>query len=182
MITVLFGGSRPEGNTAQLTKYALENVEHQWLDLTKYQLNPVRDVRHDNKNIERYSDDYEQLIQTVLDSDVVIFASPVYWYSVSASMKAFIDHWSESMVDARYSDFKEVMSKKEFRLILVGGDCPKVKAKPCIAQMKYTLEFIGGELAGYIVGTAERPGDIMKDTYALERAKEWNNKFSQSNS
>ena len=49
MITVLFGGSRPEGNTAQLTKYVLENVEHQWLDLTKYQLNPVRDVRHDNK-------------------------------------------------------------------------------------------------------------------------------------
>lgn len=112
MITVLFGGSRPEGNTAQLTKYVLENVEHQWLDLTKYQLNPVRDVRHDNKNIETYSDDYEQLIQTVLDSDVVIFASPVYWYSVSASMKAFIDHWSESMVDPRYSDFKEVMSKK----------------------------------------------------------------------
>lgn len=26
MITVLFGGSRPEGNTAQLTKYVLENV------------------------------------------------------------------------------------------------------------------------------------------------------------
>lgn len=24
MITVLFGGSRPDGNTAQLTKYALE--------------------------------------------------------------------------------------------------------------------------------------------------------------
>ena len=64
------------------------------------------------------------------------------------------------------------MAKKDFRLILVGGDCPKVKAKPGITQMKYTLDFIG-ELNGYIIGT-ERPGDISKDTFALERAKEWN--------
>ena len=71
------------------------------------------------------------------------------------------------------------MSKKDFRLILVGGDCPKVKSKPCVDQMKYTLEFIGGELAGYIIGTAERPGDIMKDNYALERAREWNHLFKQ---
>ena len=26
MITVLFGGSRPDGNTAQLTKYALQDL------------------------------------------------------------------------------------------------------------------------------------------------------------
>ncbi|MCE3020773.1 flavodoxin family protein [Staphylococcus pasteuri] len=179
MITVLFGGSRPEGNTAQLTQYALENVEHQWIDVTQYQLNPVRDVRHNDKKIDSYPDDYEQLIKTVLESDVVIFASPIYWYSLSASLKAFIDHWSETMVDERYSDFKEIMSKKDFRLILVGGDCPKVKSKPCVDQMKYTLEFIGGELAGYIIGTAERPGDIMKDNYALERAREWNYLFKQ---
>ncbi|MCQ9903782.1 flavodoxin family protein, partial [Staphylococcus aureus] len=40
--------------------------------------------------------------------------------------------------------------------------------------MKYTLDFIGAELNGYIIGTAERPGDISKDMFALERAKEWN--------
>ncbi|SIJ86577.1 Putative NAD(P)H-dependent FMN-containing oxidoreductase ywqN [Mycobacteroides abscessus subsp. abscessus] len=98
----------------------------------------------------------------------------MYWYSVSASLKAFIDHWSETLIDDNYKDFKEKMAKKDFRLILVGGDCPKVKAKPCITQMKYTLDFIGAELNGYIIGTAERPGDISKDTFALERAKEWN--------
>ena len=36
------------------------------------------------------------------------------------------------------------------------------KAKPGITQMKYTLDFIGAELNGYIIGTAERPGDISK--------------------
>ncbi|ADC88316.1 flavodoxin family protein [Staphylococcus lugdunensis] len=178
MITVLFGGSRPDGNTAQLTKYALQGLEYNWIDLTTYQLNPVRDARHDKGEITSYSDDYKALIDQVLASDVVIFASPVYWYSVSASLKAFIDHWSETLIDPQYKDFKMRMSQIDFRLILVGGDVPKVKAKPCITQMKYSLDFVKAELSGYIIGTAERPGDIMKDKLALDRATEWNQAFS----
>ena len=41
VITVLFGGSRPEGNTATLTKQALEGVEHTWIDLTDYRFAPI---------------------------------------------------------------------------------------------------------------------------------------------
>ena len=46
MITVLFGGSRPNGNTAQLTKFALQDLEYQWIDVTQHQFKPIRDVRH----------------------------------------------------------------------------------------------------------------------------------------
>ena len=106
MITVLFGGSRPEGNTAELTRYALDGLDYTWVDVTQYQFNPVRDVRHEDYYIESYEDDYKQLIDLVLESDTVIFASPVYWYSISASLKAFIDHWSETMEDKDYHDFK----------------------------------------------------------------------------
>ena len=31
MITVLFGGSRPEGNTAELTRYALDGLDYTWV-------------------------------------------------------------------------------------------------------------------------------------------------------
>ena len=65
-------------------------------------------------------------------------------------------------MDPNYKDFKTKMAEKDFRLIIVGGDCPKVKAKPCITQVKYSLEFLGASLSGYIIGTAERPGDIEK--------------------
>ena len=60
MITVLFGGSRPEGNTARLTKMALSGHDYKWFDLTQYQLNPVRDVRHDGTTIDTYEDDYKK--------------------------------------------------------------------------------------------------------------------------
>ena len=82
MITVLFGGSRPEGNTAELTRYALDGLDYTWVDVTQYQFNPVRDVRHEDYYIESYEDDYKQLIDLVLESDTVIFASPVYWLSL----------------------------------------------------------------------------------------------------
>ncbi|MBL7565846.1 flavodoxin family protein [Staphylococcus saccharolyticus] len=121
-----------------------------------------------------YQDDYQQLIDLVLKSNTIIFASPVYWYIISDSLKAFIDHWSETLQDQNYRDFKSKMAQKDFRLILVGGDCPKVKAKPCITQMKYSLEFLGRELTGYIIGTAEKLGDIKQDTFSLARANQWN--------
>ncbi|BCU53133.1 multimeric flavodoxin WrbA [Staphylococcus auricularis] len=180
MITVLYGGSRPDGNTVQLTQKALEGHDYNWIDLTEYHFNPVRDYRHNDKEIHDYTEDYKPVLDQMLASDVVIFASPIYWYSISASLKAFIDLWSETMLDPEYEDFKERMGRIEFRLILVGGDCPKVKGNPCIKQMQYTLAYIGGELTHYIIGTAERPGDIMQDSYALERAEEWRQVLPQS--
>ena len=72
MITVLFGGSRPQGNTAQLTQYALEGKQYNWIDLTQYHFKPVRDYRHESKQIESYIDDYQLIIDQVLESDTVI--------------------------------------------------------------------------------------------------------------
>lgn len=174
MITVLFGGSRPEGNSAELAKIVLKDLDYNWIDLTKYHFDPVRDVRHNGEVITDYTDDYKQIIDQVLKSDTVLFVSPVYWYSVSASMKAFIDHWSETLRDKNYKDFKEKMVQIEFRLILVGGDCPKIKARPCMHQMEYSLEFLGAALKDYLIGNANAPGDILKDTYAVNIAEKWN--------
>ena len=38
---------------------ALSGHDYKWFDLTQYQLNPVRDVRHDGTTIDTYEDDYK---------------------------------------------------------------------------------------------------------------------------
>ena len=179
MITVLFGGSRPAGNSAELAKMTLQDLDYNWIDLTQYRFNPVRDVRHDEQIISSYNDDYKNIIDQVLKSDTVLLVSPVYWYSVSASMKAFIDHWSETLRDPDYPDFKEKMAQIDFRLILVGGDCPKIKARPCMHQIEYSLEFLGAALKDYLIGNANAPGEIVKDTYAVRIAEKWNSEFKR---
>lgn len=182
MITVLFGGSRQQGNSATLAEKVVHGLDYQWIDLTKYHFNPVRDVRHAEGKITDYQDDYIEVLDKMLESDTVIFVSPVYWYSVSASMKAFIDHWSETLRDEKYADFKEKMAKIEFRLILVGGDCPKIKARPCMHQIEYSLEFLGATLSDYLIGTANAPGDILKDAYALNKANQWHDVLAKKQS
>lgn len=174
MITVLFGGSRDYGNTAALVKEALKGHDYEWINLTKLKFNPVRDVRHQHETILDYNDDYQEVIDKVLQSDEVIFASPVYWYSVSATLKSFIDHWSETLQDPRYVDFKEKMAEINFRLIIVGGDSPRIKALPCVQQIEYSLQYLGANLQDYLIGYAERPGDIRDDNYAMREAKRWN--------
>ncbi|WP_256084007.1 NAD(P)H-dependent oxidoreductase, partial [Staphylococcus aureus] len=62
------------------------------------------------------------ILDKILASDTIIFASPVYWYSISAPLKACIEHWSETLQDKRYPNFKAQMAEKDFRVILVGGE------------------------------------------------------------
>lgn len=40
--------------------------------------------------------------------------------------------------------------------------------------MKYSLDFLGVILNGYIIGIVEKFGDIMKDNYVLVCVIEWN--------
>ena len=48
------------------------------------------DYEHGNRN-----DDFEPLIDRILEFEQVIFASPVYWYAVSPPMKIFLDRISD---------------------------------------------------------------------------------------
>lgn len=87
---VVFGSSRSDGNTSR----AIQNV----FDQLKYEL-PVADLNQLKVNEYRYEfdqeDDFHELIQLLIKYDVIILASPIYWYSVSAKMKCFIDRLSD---------------------------------------------------------------------------------------
>jgi multimeric flavodoxin WrbA len=85
----LFSSSRRRGNTGQLIdRIALElNIEV--VDLNSQRMSPY-DYEHRNRN-----DDFESLMKRVLGHDQIIFATPIYWYSVSSTMKVFIDRLSD---------------------------------------------------------------------------------------
>lgn len=59
------------------------------VDLASLQISAF-DYEHRNR-----VDDFEPLIDRVLQFEQVIFASPVYWYAVSAPMKIFLDRISD---------------------------------------------------------------------------------------
>lgn len=62
---------------------------------------------------------------------------------MSGTMKLFIDRWSQTLKDANYPDFKDVMSSKKAYVIAVGGDSPLLKGLPLIEQFQYIFDFLG---------------------------------------
>jgi multimeric flavodoxin WrbA len=169
-IAVLSGSSRPNGNTETLALRAVEKHNYKLFNLRDYHIDPINDLRHDPNGFQPVDDDYEELIKELLEYDVWVYATPIYWYGMSGVMKNFVDRWSQFLRDPQLQ-FKEKMSQKKAYVVICGGDQAKVKGLPLIMQFKYIFDFVGTEFGGYVIGQASKPEDINKDAHALEQAK-----------
>jgi len=77
----LFSGSRRHGNTGQLIDRIAFALNIEIVDLARRRMSSY-DYEHLNRN-----DDFEPLMRRVLEHDQIIFATPIYWYAVSPTMK-----------------------------------------------------------------------------------------------
>ena len=84
-VIALFSSSRRHGNTGQFMDRIVTELDIEVVDLATKRL-WAYDYEHRNRD-----DDFEPLMTRVLEFERVIFASPVYWYSVSPPMKVFLD-------------------------------------------------------------------------------------------
>ena len=86
---ILLSSSRDNGNTSALVDAVSDLCEVDVFKLNEYNISPF-DYEH--KNID---DDFVPLVEELLRYQHIIFASPVYWYSMSAQLKAFVDRISD---------------------------------------------------------------------------------------
>ncbi|WP_170840815.1 flavodoxin family protein [Oceanobacillus limi] len=176
----LLGSSRRNGNTEYLVNEVLEGVDHKEVYLLDHHMNPIIDERHTEQGFGYINDDYEELFFEFMKHDTIIFATPSYWFGMSAQMKIFFDRWSQYMRDDRI-DFKEEMRKKQAYVIVIGNKPdPKIAALPLIQQFHYIFDYVGMEFKDYIIGQANKPQEILNDSHALTKAAFWNNQFKQS--
>ena len=83
---VILGSSRKDGNTKKVIDKLNYLLDFDIVNLNDYDINHY-DYKYKNKN-----DDYLDLIRNSINNyDILIFASPVYWYSMSGIMKVFFD-------------------------------------------------------------------------------------------
>jgi len=176
-IAVLYGGNRPNGNTETLTKKAIQGLVVEEIYLKDYLIQPIMDKRHAEEGFPEINDDYDSIIDRILQYDILIFSTPIYWYSMTGTMKNFVDRWSQTLKDAKYPDFKKQMSQKSAYVIAVGGDDPYMKGLPMIQQFQYIFDFIGTSFAGYIIGEGNKPGEIVQDMKALYAAEQLREKL-----
>lgn len=85
-IVIIVGSSRNDGDTSNLAKVLMEKAKWDLINLNDYSFS-YYDYNHENIN-----DDYLRLMRQIIDKyDTLVFATPVYWYSMSGIMKVFFD-------------------------------------------------------------------------------------------
>lgn len=83
---VIVGSSRKDGDTTKMVNELVAQRNWDVIDLNDYKIG-YYDYEHRNKN-----DDYIALMKQIIEQyDTFIFATPVYWYSMSGIMKVFFD-------------------------------------------------------------------------------------------
>lgn len=175
-ILAINGSSRDKGNTEYLLTELLQGIESTTISLRDYNIHPITDQRHDPQGFQDVNDDYDEVIQLVLNHDLLIFATPLYWYSMSGYMKNFVDRWSQSLRDPRY-DFRKLMSEKKAFVTIVGGERVHLKALPLVQQFQLIFDFMSMEFLGYMIGNGTKPGTIKQDQRVAQEIVYWNQQF-----
>ncbi len=91
MKTVIIQTSaRLEGNTKDVALFLKAKKGYDIIDLADKKINQFN---YENLN---QQDDFLPLIRDIVDRyDTIIFATPVYWYSMSGHLKVFLDRFSD---------------------------------------------------------------------------------------
>ena len=161
-IIVLAGSPRKDGNTDRLVaafvKGAEKNNEVEVISVHDYKVNPCIGcnscfVREGNKCFQ--DDDMQQIYKKLSQADILLIASPVYFYGISAQLKTIIDRL--------HTPLRNSFNIKKLALILVGAAELPEMFDAILTQYKLTLNFFKLEDAGKVlVRGAKDKGDVTQ--------------------
>jgi len=181
-VLVLNGSPRENGNTAYLIgelKRALVGKGHEVevLDLNDLDIRPcqgcfwcyrgfpLRCVQDDAMN---------SLYPMVLGSDVLVFASPIYWFNYSAQLKLFVDRLVALHVDGGHA-----LDGRKFVSIFVYGDRDSEASGvfTAIESIEQVISYFKGVDLGIVHGTGGDRLTVSDNEILLEELHKLANKI-----
>ena len=109
-----------------------------------------------------HKDDMAEVLQKMIDADVLVLASPVYFYSIDAQLKAVIDRTLARWLEAK---------NKEFYYIVTMADEEHSSADTTLACFRGYADCVEGAVEkGVIIGSGTYEPGAVKGTPAMEQA------------
>lgn len=141
---IILGSSRSEGNTRHLVNTIFQNKEHHIIDLNQHNINYYT---YDNRHAD---DDFLILAARMVQYEHIIFATPVYWYSMSAIMKTFFDRITDLVTTRK--DLGRALKGKILYSISCGSDddLPEGFIVPFKESAMYLDMKYGGHFHGWV--------------------------------
>ena len=169
-ILVITGSPRKKGNGALLAQSFIEGAETNGHNVMLFnagssKINPCRacDKCLSNNNTCVFRDDFDKLKPMMENADMIVFVTPLYWYSMSAQLRL--------AVDKMYSlDFSN--KTIEAALIVCGWTDDMEDFEGVTKSHENMTKYLGWKNhAMLVVPGVNAPGDVV-NTDGLTRAKE----------
>jgi multimeric flavodoxin WrbA len=176
----ILGSPRVGGNSDILLSQALAGAKEAGADVEKIIIDRksiagCKDCKKCNKTgICAINDDMADLRKRILDAYAVIHSTPVYFWSMTSQMKAYLDRWC-AFFDAEWKWQKiyyPKMRAKRIGLITVCGDPNVHTADPIVHSFQSTANMTKMTWLGAVLASANDKGEIAKNDTALREAFE----------
>lgn len=160
-VIAVSGSPRTNGNSEVLCDEFLKGAQEAGCETEKIQIGKTKispchacyACRETGRCVQ--NDGMNEILEKIIQADVILLATPVYFYSMDAQMKIFIDR---SL--ARYQEIKD----KTFYFAVTAADPTHEAMEPTIAGLNgYTACLPGAVVKDVFYGTgAWEKGDILE--------------------
>ncbi len=180
-LLIVVAGPRPKGNSAALAEEAARGAaaagaEVKVVRLSEMAMGPCRACDLCRRPGGRgcvQDDDIKALRDAIRDADGLLIATPVYWFTMSAQAKIFMDRLYV-FGDKKYREMKG----KRIGLILASGDTDPQTSGAVNAMHAFqdAFAYLGAPIAGMVfcgggkIGAAGKNKVLMEEAFVLGRS------------
>ncbi len=171
-ILVLTGSPRNSGNTDKLAEAFMTGARHSGHTVVKYATagKTIKGCIDCKACFQKgqaciIPDDFNELAPLLEQADMLVFATPLYWFSFPAQLKAAIDKFYAYLIAGK--DWKI----KECALLVSGGDKDEAKFAGIVASYKLIAEYLHWQDRGVVIVPGLHDKDDVLKTDGLIRAE-----------
>jgi hypothetical protein len=173
----VLGGARSGGVTEELARCAANrlpaDVGQHWIRLADLPLPGFEDTRGPRpgpRPAATAGENERLLLEATLAATDLVIASPLYWYSVSAATKLYLDYWSAWMQRPEL-EFRQRMSEKTLWSVSSLSSPDPADADPLVGMLRRTAGYLGMHWGGALLGRGAGSGLSGPHPAALARAE-----------
>ena len=154
-ITAIYGSPRRKGNTSQLLQRAVAGARDEGatvneIILRDLKISPCLEIYGCTKNGDCViQDDFHQVRDSILASDGIMLASPIFFYTVSAHTKIFMDRCQSLWVKKYWIEglpFGQWVAKRRGLFISAGATKGQRLFKGALLTVRYFFDVIDTSL------------------------------------
>lgn len=170
-VLIISGSPRRGGNSELLCDEFMRGAKENGNNVHKVCLRDKKlhycngcQVCYTNGGICVHKDDVPTILKEMIEADVIVMASPVYFYSINAQMKTLIDRTVSKYMQ---------MENKEFYFIVTATDEDKENLHGTIECFRGFVDCLEGAVEkGIIYGVGCTQKEEVKQTKAMQEAYE----------